>query len=655
VSATVTAPNLANTGTINLVGNPTAGTTNQATLDVTSGAAPSTWTGAANLSGDALLEFASGQITSIAGGATLTLNGAESRVADASDTTSNSALAHLASNAGTFQFRNGAGLADQATSTFATSGNFALIENATFSTLAGIGFTNSGAVYLDSDGGTGGSTLTIGGTLTNSGTIQIGNTGLSAPSTMTAGALVNASGGSFSMYGSASYAATATISGPASNAGTLTIGNYSAFDVTGGAAFTQTAGTTTVSANGAFSAATIDIDGGAFVVDATNFTNSGTLAAADGGDINLGAGGLTNLSGGTLTGRSYEVDAGSTLQLPNNAPIVTDDADIILSGAGSTIEDYNTSTGAYDTIDATLLTIGASGQLHLLAGRSWTTAGAAITNDGQIELGGGALTATASGASLTNAAGARIYGNGTITATIFTNSGTVEAKGGTLTLTNAVGGSGNLQIDTNADLILASSAATTDSATFNGAGATLTLDHTGDLSGAIGGIGLDDIFDLVGVTANGASVNGSDQLVVTENGTTVDTLQLSGNNSGFTFLTQAISGGTDVIGLPIPATVADYLDVVSLYDQIPEASKFPTQRRTPPPASTRSTTRTSTRSPSRTMAQSGSRWRSSRATRRRSPSSRTPTRSPTSSQSPTAFPISSATSAPWTPIPTSPR
>ena len=49
------------------------------------------------------------------------------------------------------------------------------------------------------------------------------------------------------------------------------------------------------------------------------------------------------------------------------------------------------------------------------------------------------------------------------------------------------------------------------------------LDDTGNLSGATGGVGLDDIFDLVGVTANWASVNGSNQLVVTDNGTTVDT------------------------------------------------------------------------------------------------------------------------------------
>ena len=87
--------------------------------------------------------------------------------------------------------------------------------------------------------------------------------------------------------------------------------------------------------------------------------------------------------------------------------------------------------------------------------------------------------------------------------------------------------------------------------------------------GTVGGLGLDDTLYLVGVTANGASVNGSNsEPVVTDNGTTVDTVQLSGSNSGFVFLTQAVSGGTDVISLPVPATVAQYLAYPSLYDLI---------------------------------------------------------------------------------------
>ena len=277
---------------------------------------------------------------------------------------------------------------------------------------------------------------------------------------------------------------------------------------------------------------------------------------------------FTNLPAHTLTGGTYEAEAGSTIDIYSDDTITTDDATIILSGAGSTIETYNPSTGVTSAIDSTLSTIGAGGELELLAGRNWTTAGAAITNSGIIQLGGGTLTVTASGASLTDAAGSKLRGFGTVTATTFTNSGTIEASGGTLTLTDAVSGTGDLEIDAGATLVLAATAATTNAATFNGAGATLTLDHTGDLSGAIGGVGLDDIFHLVGVTANGASVNGSNQLIVTDNGTTVDTLQLSGNNSGFYFLPVAVSGGTDIVSLPIPATVADYVADSSLYDQI---------------------------------------------------------------------------------------
>ena len=59
-ATTVTAKGLANTGTINLFG----GTATRATLDINA-TAPATWTGSANLSGDALLEFASGMITAI--------------------------------------------------------------------------------------------------------------------------------------------------------------------------------------------------------------------------------------------------------------------------------------------------------------------------------------------------------------------------------------------------------------------------------------------------------------------------------------------------------------------------------------------------------------------------------------------------------------
>ena len=141
-----------------------------------------------------------------------------------------------------------------------------------------------------------------------------------------------------------------------------------------------------------------------------------------------------------------------------------------------------------------------------------------------------------------------------------------------MTLTNAVTGTGGLQIDGGADLVVGGAIASGATATFNGASATLTLDQPSTFGATIGGISVGDVIDLVGITANGATVNGSNQLVVTENGTVVDTLQLSGANSGFSFVTQPVSGGTDIVvqqNSGTTATVAQYLANPSFYDQIP--------------------------------------------------------------------------------------
>ena len=59
------------------------------------------------LSGDALLEYANGSIATIANGVTLTLVGTMARVADAADTTSDSALTGLATIAGSLRLLNG--------------------------------------------------------------------------------------------------------------------------------------------------------------------------------------------------------------------------------------------------------------------------------------------------------------------------------------------------------------------------------------------------------------------------------------------------------------------------------------------------------------------------------------------------------------------
>ncbi len=133
---TVTAAGLSNTGTIAL-----AGGSAQSILHSTA-AAPATWTGTAALSGDALLEFASGGITRIASGASLSLGGSHSLVALSTTPTSDSALTGLATNAG----------------------NLTLEGSALTTTVA---LNTTGMLGLDTSG-IGGGSLTVGGALTNS-------------------------------------------------------------------------------------------------------------------------------------------------------------------------------------------------------------------------------------------------------------------------------------------------------------------------------------------------------------------------------------------------------------------------------------------------------------------------------------------------------
>ena len=185
-TSTVSAAALDNTGTINLLGNSSIGNTKQAVLDI-SGAAPSAWTGTVTLNGQALLEFGSGEITSIAQGAEIYLGSPDGFIADAGSSASNSALTGLTSNAGDFELQNGV--------TVKPSG----------------GLTNSRTINVDSQASSGGSSLAIGGTLTNSGAITAGNGALASNTVLSANGLDNTSTGAISVTGSAGFSAAFTI------------------------------------------------------------------------------------------------------------------------------------------------------------------------------------------------------------------------------------------------------------------------------------------------------------------------------------------------------------------------------------------------------------------------------------------------------------
>jgi hypothetical protein len=190
-AATVVAAGLVNGGFVTLTGLAAL-----ATLKLGS-PAPATLAGTYNLQGNALLQFASGGITTIGGN--LTLDGAKALVALASKPTSNSALGGLATINGRLDLEGEAALA--------TTG----------------ALTNAGTLDVGTDFGQGGSRLTIGGTLTNNGgTIQLGNSNLVARTNLTVDGLVNT--GFITLIGNGANIAVLELAGtPSSDAGTMSL------------------------------------------------------------------------------------------------------------------------------------------------------------------------------------------------------------------------------------------------------------------------------------------------------------------------------------------------------------------------------------------------------------------------------------------------
>lgn len=146
----------------------------------------------------------------------------------------------------------------------------------------------------------------------------------------------------------------------------------------------------------------VPVDNGGIIV-----VKSGTLSFA---------GGLANLSGTTLTGGTYEVDAGATLQLPDNVAVVTLDGVVVFKDPGPIqFQSMNTATGQEVGLQSTLTTIGEAGRLELIKGAVWAST-QAISNSGTIDLGAGTIMT----APLT-----------------LTPTGVVKLEGGTLSLTGA--------------------------------------------------------------------------------------------------------------------------------------------------------------------------------------------------------------------------
>ena len=311
-TGTITAAGLDNTGTIDIAGN---GNTSPDLMNIAA-VAPATWVGTLNISGDGELEFASGEIATIASGAQINLSGPQAWVADAGAVTGNTALAGLTSIAGQLQVANGALLT--------TDG----------------ALDNSGTIYVDGPyGDSGGGSLTIDGTLTNSNFVQIGNGG-GAAGTITAAGLDNTGTIAIESGSTLSVSGSMTDEGMISGAGTLMLtGTYlkSVSDTTTISAAINNTGTVNVEAG------TLELSGG--------LTNNGELEVSGGAlDVTTAIGGI-----GTILFSST-----GTFELANLSGFndtfsgfgTTDTLD--LGGFNSTAGNTFTTSTTYNGTDTTL-------------------------------------------------------------------------------------------------------------------------------------------------------------------------------------------------------------------------------------------------------------------------------------------------------------
>jgi len=185
-------------------------------------------------------------------------------------------------------------------------------------------------------------------------------------------------------------------------------------------------------------------------------TNNGTFQVNTGSTMDIIGGLFTNFNSttNTLTGGTYNVNGG-TLQF-DSANIVTNAADIILTGAGSQIIS-NTSANAL----ANFATNAAGGVFQLGAGRSFTTSapgGGNFTNNGALIIGGGDTFKVAG--SLSNFAGTTLTGGtyyvagtlqfGTSGSHLVTNSANLTLAGASPKLLDLGGGNLLTGFNTNA-------------------------------------------------------------------------------------------------------------------------------------------------------------------------------------------------------------
>jgi hypothetical protein len=564
----------ASTSEINIFGSATV----QATVNVANAAAgfgtAGEETGTVWLQNDALLEFKSGQITTVDG--ELWLDGANSRVADASSLTTNSALTGLTG----------------------VSGNFYLENGATVATTGALSVTGNGTLGLDGNNtdGPGGSSLTVGGKLTNSSTnnngVSVGNTGITSADSLTVNGVIGISNtGEINIEGSATVQATVNVANAAAGfgttgveTGTVFLENDALLEFKSGQIATvdgelwldganaRVARAAAPATNSALTGLTT-VSGSFYLENGAKVSPTGNVSVTGGGTMELdgnntdGGGGSSLTIAGTLTNSSTNgqgVDVGNTG--------ITSADTLTLNGAGGLsntgqINIVGGSASAVGTLDVTK-TATSSGTIDINAFGELKAATVDVTGGSVVINASGDLTATA-----TNVTGGTVEGVGTVTGALNDTGGTVvggtlNSTTGTLNLDGAYeqSGSGVLQTDINtgdsqqSSIIAATGTPGTPGAagSVNLAGGVLLIDAQSSLAlntpYTVMTFGADDLYGQFGEIETEGSLGSH-----TGNGDTVNL----GNGDTLEVLYNEASGDVQVEVVTTPASTTYTWDVGS--------------------------------------------------------------------------------------------
>jgi hypothetical protein len=260
--------------------------------------------------------------------------------------------------------------------------------------------------------------------LNNQGTLSVLTGDTMQIGTSAGGALTNLSGTTLT---GGTYSVGGTMQFGASGAGILT--DAANISLTGAGAQLINFGNTSLLTNLATitsaGSLTLGASWGTFTTTG-NFTNDGTLSVGSGDKFIVDlSDSLTNFSGTTLTGGTYKITG--TLEFAG-ANIVTNDASITLTGAGSKIDGKNGANGlANFAVNDGSFTLG--------KGRSFTTAGN-FTNSGLLTVGAGD-TFDVNG-NLTNFSGTTLTGgNYNVSGILQFNGANIVTNAATITLGSA--------------------------------------------------------------------------------------------------------------------------------------------------------------------------------------------------------------------------